>query len=215
MSASVTKNNKVQTISGETTKFDPRNWIPVQYLSTLYTKDILQAISNQQLDHPTLTIFVNAVRRSNNGPLNRFGIEHGYERAKHLINCVEWCKSGLIENAPTDVYSAVYAYLFLLKEDDSVKRLFLLQRWVKEQGIVVGSVDNAQGGKGNINNSMRGQLQEFLNQQKVEAIFTIFERILKYSRPKLIKPVVNESTDPVALVSSEIVEIANAITSEE
>lgn len=210
MSNASPKNKNNRAPIKDITKLDPREWIPVQYISTLFTKDILQAISNGQIDYVSLNVFVNAVRRSNNGPLNRFGTEYAQERVKHLIKCVEWCESGTIDPEPQDIMCAVYAYLYLNKETDPVKSLFLLQRWVIDQKIPVNSVNASRNDKSIIaNDSMRCQLQEFLNSKKVEAIFIVMDRMIRFSRPRFEKRLIE--VDPVGEVPAPT-EINNAST---
>lgn len=185
---------------------DPRDWIPVQYLCTLYSKDVLQAICNRQIDHKALNVMVSALRRTNNKPLTRFGMETVLERSQALIDCVEFCLSGEVPSGYADPYSAAYAFLYTNKETDLELKLFMLKRFFKERGIAIkaAAIGNTR------NPTMAEQLQSFYDDRKLEAIFILFNNNIRSAMPQFKRAAI----EPVP-VTVDVLETATAVTAVE
>lgn len=178
---------------------DARDWVPVQYLITLYSKDLLQGIFNDHVDELSLGVIVNALRRVSHGPLVRFGMEGARARIRALTACVEGCVTGAVPDDCNDVYTHAYCFLFSCEEKDPELRLRTLKHHLKEKGIKVKATPPRNlGNDAPVNPMMGDQLQTFFDDKKLEVIIKVFDGLLRNARP-IFKRI--DAVDSLASVS--------------
>lgn len=186
-------------------RLNAKDWVPVQYLITLYSKDVLQGIFNEHLNAESLSVLVNALRRVNNGSLIRFGMEGAKTRVAALMDCVQGCVTKELNPECKDVYSNIFFFLFTTEEKDPALRLFTLKRWLKAKGINIKAVaPKTEMAETAINQTMASQLQEFFEDKKIEVVVELFEGILRSSKPNFTR------VDVPELPVEDLVELASA-----
>lgn len=174
----------VKKLLADREKLDLLDFIPYQYISNLYNKHILQGVRTGTITPQALELFICALKRTNKRKLKVFGNDDTSARVAAIVSCVKACDSGVYDESCKDIYSAVFSFLYLCPETNRDVRLQKLKRFLKSKAIPVSIKSPHDSRVGIVGSALESSWNDWLEQQKIEALFKYVENVLNYSPPE-------------------------------